>query len=109
VLFPCVVRVPPARGLFEPTKKPQPEARVVDAFIGAAALPVGPSLDQRRNPSAAPIGLPHFKGRANSLTRKKRFKINREIRYAQILGGLRCCHFLHHVKNPAVSLCSAQK
>jgi hypothetical protein len=35
---------------------------VIDAFIGAAALPVGPSLDQRRDRQAAPIVLVDTKG-----------------------------------------------
>jgi hypothetical protein len=54
--------------------------------FGAAALPVGPSLDQRRSFAGRADRPLLYKGRANSLARKKRFRINRKICIAQILG-----------------------
>jgi hypothetical protein len=44
----CLSR--PGADAFQPTKKPQPEARFQKRFLRAAALPSGPSLGRRTPP-----------------------------------------------------------
>jgi len=77
--------------------------------VRAAALPVGPSLDQWRSVSGGADRPLLYKRRANSLARKKPFGINRKNFIAGIFGKPECRHLLHRGGNVAASLCSAKK
>jgi hypothetical protein len=78
-------------------------------FLRAAALPVGPSLDQRRDLFGRTDRPSLYKRRAKSLARKKPFGIKRKKLIAAFGATASCCHSLHHGEKPAVSLCSAKK
>jgi hypothetical protein len=60
----------PARFPCESIKKPQPEVRFRKRVLRAAALPVGPSLDQRRGLTGRTHPPSLYKWRANSMARK---------------------------------------
>jgi hypothetical protein len=70
-------------------KSRSPKRALLTRSFGAAALPVGPSLDLRRSFAGSADRPPLYKGRANSLARKKRCRINRKICIAQFLGDER--------------------
>jgi hypothetical protein len=76
--------------------------------VRAAALPVGPSLDQWRSVSGGADHPLLYKRRANSLARKKPFEINRKKLIAASAGSGACCRSAHRQQNPAELLCSAK-
>jgi hypothetical protein len=75
----------------------------------AAALPIGPSLDQRHGLFGRTDRPSLYKRRAKSRARKKPFGINRKKLIAAFGGRASCCCSLQHGKKPAASLCNAKK
>jgi hypothetical protein len=69
--------------------------RVEVRVVRAAALPVGPSLDQRRSVSGGADRPLLYKGRANSLARKNPFGINRKKLIAAFRSTADCRRSLH--------------
>jgi hypothetical protein len=95
VLFLFSLRDPPGDVSRKPIKKPQPEMRVEVRVVRAAALPVGPSLDQRRSVSGGADRPLLYKRRANSLARKNPFGINRKKLIAAFRSTADCRRSLH--------------
>ena len=92
-----------------PIKKPQPETRFPERFLRAAALPVGPSLDQRRRHVPAPLVLLITSGMPTRGRGKNRLESIGKDLIAGFSGKPECRHSLHRGRKPAASLCSAKK
>jgi hypothetical protein len=80
--------------------------RVEARVVRAAALPVGPSLDQRRSVSGGADRPLLYKWRAKS---EKPFGINREKLIATFRSTPDCCRSLHQQRKAGNLLCSAKK
>jgi len=69
---------PPGAFPVPANKKAAAKDAPLERFLGAAALPIGPSLDQRRGLAGRADRPFLYKWHANRLAQKKRFRINRE-------------------------------
>jgi len=110
VQFPSCVWGPASAAVpvSEPTKKPQPEDARLSRFLSAAALPVGPSLDQRRGVVDRTDRPSPYKWHANSAAQEKPFGINRKKLTAALRATAGCRDPLHCGRNSGDLLCGAK-
>jgi hypothetical protein len=82
--------------------------RVEARVVRAAALPVGPSLDQRRSVSGGADRPLLYKWRAKSAGAEKPFGINGKKLIAAFRSTPDCCRSLHQHRKAGNLLCSAK-